>query len=280
MNDKEQSKQARIAKLQQVQSERKEDSLQRVYKAIERLQKIDAKVNFTTVAKEANLSISYLYKYPEVKHRIAEVRNQQRSFPTTPVAQPNSTVGAKVATKLRERITQLDKENQELKRKNEALAGQVYRVHYLQEQVERQQQLIADLQVALKDQQLASKVTPISTKRKAVVDDRIQAELDGLGVELNATLVKTIKSATEATVLDAIEALKEQLGKKDIPNPGGWLNQAIKEGWTKPELVPQVPQPSPKPAHQVVTGNERPAKELLSIDKLQQLSNIFNQKYE
>lgn len=280
MNDKEQVKQARIAKLQQVQADRKEDSLKRVYKAIERLQKIDAKVNFTTVAKEANLSVSYLYKYTEVKHRIAEVRNQQRSFPTAPVAQPNSTVGAKVTTKLKERITQLDKENQELKRKNEALAGQVYRVHYLQEQVERQQQLIADLQAALKDQQLASKVTPISTKRKAVVDDRIQTELDGLGIEFNPTLTKTIKSATEATVLDAIEALKEQLGKKDIPNPGGWLNQAIKEGWTKPEPVPQVPQPLSKPAHQVVTANERPAKELLSLDKLQQLSTIFNQKHE
>lgn len=280
MNDKEQIKQARIAKLQQVQADRKEDSLQRVYKAIERLQKIDAKVNFTTVAKEANLSVSYLYKYPEVKHRIAEVRNQQRSFPTAPVAQSNSTAGAKVVTKLKERITQLDKENQELKRKNEALAGQVYRVHYLQEQVEHQQQLIADLQAALKDQQLASKVTPISTKRKAVVEERIQAELDSLGVELNPTLTKTIKSATEATILDAIEALKEQLGKKDIPNPGGWLNQAIKEGWTKPEPVSQVPQASPKPAHQVVTGNERPAKELLSIDKLQQLSTIFNQKHE
>jgi Family of unknown function (DUF6262) len=159
MNDKEQTKQARIAKLQQVQSDRKEDSLQRVYKAIERLQKIDAKVNFTTVAKEANLSVSYLYKYPAVKHRIAEVRNQQRSFPTAPVAQSNSTVGAKVTTKLKERIAQLEKENQELKRKNEALVGQVYRVHYLQEQVERQQQLIADLQAALKDQQSASKVT-------------------------------------------------------------------------------------------------------------------------
>jgi hypothetical protein len=280
MNDKEQIKQARIAKLQQVQADRKEDSLQRVYKAIERLQKIDAKVNFTTVAKEANLSVSYLYKYPEVKHRIAEVRNQQRSFPTAPVAQPNSTVGAKVITKLKERIAQLDKENQELKRKNEALAGQVHRVHYLQDQVERQQQLIADLQAALKDQQLASKVTPISTKRKAVIDDQIQAELDRLGVELNPTLTKTIKSATEATVLDAIEALKEQLTKKDIPNPGGWLNQAIKEGWTKPEPVPQVPQPSPKPSHQVVPAKERPAKELLSLDKLQQLSNIFNQKHE
>jgi hypothetical protein len=273
-------RQAQIDKIKQVQAARKEDSLQRVFAAIDRLERIDAKVNFPTVAKEANLSISYLYKYPEVKQRIAEIRNKQRSFPAAPAAQPNSTAAAKLTTKLKEKIAQLEKENQELKRKHEALAGQVYRVHYLQEQVERQQQTIVDLQAALKDQQLASKVTPISTKRKAVIDDRIQAELDSLGVELNPTLTKTIKSATEATVLDAIEALKEQLGKKDIPNPGGWLNQAIKEGWTKPELMPQVPQVSPKPAHQVVTGNERPAKELLGIDKLQQLSNIFNQKHE
>jgi hypothetical protein len=94
---------------------------------------------------------------------------------------------------------------------------------------------------------------------------------------LNPTLTKTIKSATESTVLAAIEALKDQLSKKDIPNPGGWLNQAIKEGWTKPEIVSQT---SSKPEHQVVTVSSQPAKELLSIDKLQELSTIFNPKYE
>jgi hypothetical protein len=95
-----------------------------------------------------------------------------------------------------------------------------------------------------------------------------------------ATIDKLPEYVNVRDELRGKQALKEQLGKKDIPNPGGWLNQAIKEGWTKPEPVPQVPQVSPKPAHQVVTGNERPAKELLSIDKLQQLSNIFNQKHE
>ena len=270
-------RQAQIDKIKQVQAVRKEDSLQRVFAAINRLERIDAKVNFPTVAKSANLSISYLYKYPEVKQRIAEARNKQRSFPATP-AEPNSTAAAKLTTKLKEKIAQLERENQELKRKHEALAGQVYRVHYLQEQVERQQQTIADLQAAIKDQQLTSKVTSISTKRKATLDDQIQAELEGLGIDLNPTLTKTIKSATEATVLNAIEALKDQLRKKDIPNPGGWLNQAIKEGWIKPEIAPQTS--SPKPAHQVVTTERLPAKELLSLDKLQQLSSIFKQKDE
>lgn len=271
------TKQARVDNLQQVQAARKEDSADRVFKAIERLQKINGKINFTTIAKEANVSVSYLYKYPEIKQRIAEVRNKQSSFPTSPVAQPNSSSTGKIITRLKEKIQQLENENKELKRKHEALAGQVYRVHYLQEQVERQQQIIEGLQGKLKGEQLDSKLTPISSKRKTTIDEQIQSELDSLDISLNPTLTKTIKSANESTVLAAIEAFKEQLSKKDIPNPEGWLNKAIKEGWTKPELVLQT---SSKPEYQVVAVANQPAKELLSIDKLQQLSTIFNQKHE
>ncbi|MCC5632988.1 DUF6262 family protein [Nostoc sphaeroides CHAB 2801] len=271
------TKQARVDNLQQVQAARKEDSADRVFKAIERLQKINGKINFTTIAKEANVSVSYLYKYPEIKQRIAEVRNKQSSFPTSPVAQPNSSSTGKIITRLKEKIQQLENENKELKRKHEALAGQVYRVHYLQEQVERQQQIIEGLQGKLKGEQLDSKLTPISSKRKTTIDEQIQSELDSLDIGLNPTLTKTIKSANESTVLAAIEAFKEQLSKKDIPNPEGWLNKAIKEGWTKPELVLQT---SSKPEYQVVAVANQPAKELLSIDKLQQLSTIFNQKHE
>lgn len=269
---------ARINTLKEVQSARKEDAADRVYKAIDRLQKIDAKINFTTIAKEANVSVSYLYKYPEIKLRIAEVRNKQRSFPTSPVAQPNSSSTGKIITRLKDKIQQLEKENTELKRKHEALAGQVYRVHYLQEQVERQQQIIEDLQGRVKEQQLTSKVTPISSKRKTAVTEQIHSQLDDLGIDLNPTLTKTIQSAEEATVLAAIQAMREQLSKKDIPNPGGWLNQAIREGWTKPEIIPQTS--SPKPAHQLVTTDRQPVKELISVDKLQELSNIFTKKHE
>ncbi|PSB00850.1 DUF6262 family protein [Merismopedia glauca] len=273
-------KEARINNLKQVQSARKEDAAERVNRAIERLQKINAKINFTTVAKEANVSVSYLYKYPEIKRRVAEERNQQRSFPTAPVSKPNSSAGAKVIARLKDRIQQLERENQELKRKNEALAGQVYRVHYLQEQVERQQQVIEDLTSRLKDQQSATKVTSITSKRKATVCDQIQSELESLGIELNPNLAKTIKGASESTVRDAIAAFKEQLTKKDIPNPGGWLNQAIKEGWTKPEPISQTFPTPVTPASQVVTASPQPDKELVSIDKLGQLSAIFKQKDE
>jgi hypothetical protein len=164
---REDTKESRINTLKQTQEVRKQDSLQRVYKTIERLQKIDAKINFQIIAKEANVSVSYLYKYPELKRHIAEIRFKQNSMPITPVAKPNSSATGKIITKLRERIQKLEQENSELKRKNEALAGQVYRVHYLSEQVERQQNTIKRLETFLKEATQhtpQAKVIPIVSK--------------------------------------------------------------------------------------------------------------------
>jgi Family of unknown function (DUF6262) len=233
---------SRIETLKKTQESRKQDCLERVYKAIERLQKIGAKINFHTVAKEANLSVSYLYKYPELKQHLAQLRSQQSSMPVSPQALPGSSSHAKVVSRLKERILQLESQNQELRRKNEALAGQVYRVHYLQEQVERQQQTIEDLQKRMKDthdDKSTAKVTPIPSKRKAEVTDQIKAELDKLKISLNPTLNKKIKQRDEQTVLAAIAALKDQLQRGEIKNPGGWLARAIEEEWTMSQSINQ-----------------------------------------
>lgn len=84
---------------------------------------------------------------------------------------------------------------------------------------------------------LKGKVTSLDDKRidKKVKDtpvtDKIKAELDVLKIKLNSTLTKTIKSASESTVLKAIEALKEAMASGDVDKPGAWLNRAIKDGW-------------------------------------------------
>jgi DNA repair exonuclease SbcCD ATPase subunit len=234
MSRGENTRESRINTLKQTQEVRKQDSLVRVYNAIERLQKIRAKVNFQTIAKEANVSVSYLYKYPELKRHIAELRSQQNSMPVTPVAKLNSSATGKIITKLRERIQQLEAENSELKRKNEALAGQVYRVHYLTEQVERQQDTIKRLEACLKETSqptFPAKVIPLATKSNAKISDRVLVQLKAAGIQLNPTLIKAIKSAQEDTVLNAIEAYKEALITGNVGRPGGWLKRAIEEEW-------------------------------------------------
>lgn len=271
------TKDSRINTLRTTQKQRQEDARNRVYEAIERLQKLHAKINFHSIAREAQVSVSYLYKYPEIKQHIAELRSQQNSLPIKPVAKPNSTSQGKVITRLQERIKKIEAENKELKRKCESLAGQVYRAHYLQAQVERLQQENEDLRTKLGGQEIAKKVTPIDKKRKSksTISDKVQSELDELAIELNTTLTKTIKLAAETTILDAIEALKYQLTKQDIPNAGGWLNKAIKEGWTKPEVITQQ---STKPEQKIVTASDKLEKKLVDPNKLKKLSNIFNRK--
>ncbi len=271
------TRESRINTLKETQETRKQDSKKRVYQAIERLQKLNAKINFHTISREAKVSVSYLYKYPELKQHIAELRSKQNSLPVKPVAKPNSTSQGKVITRLQEKIKKIEEENKELKRKCEALAGQVYRAHHLQAQVERLQQQNEDLRAKLSEQEVAKKVTPIERKRKSKssITDKIQFLLDDLGISLNPTLTKTIKAATEETVEGAIEALKDQLARKNIPNPGGWLNTAISEGWTKPKLISTKPN---SPSSKVVTATDKPNKKLMSPDKLKQLSNLFHNR--
>ncbi len=288
------TRESRINTLKETQSARKEDAKNRVYQAIERLQKLNAKINFHTISREAQVSVSYLYKYPEIKQHIAELRSKQNSLPIKPVAKSNSTSQGKVITRLQERIKKIESENKELKRKCEALAGQVYRAHHLQAQIERLQQENENLRSKLGEQEIAKKVTPIDKKlrsrsdgfpdpedcdkkrkSKSSISDNIQFTLAELGIELNTTLTKTIKAASEETVLDAIEALKYQLSKQDIPNAGGWLNKAIKEGWTKPVITISK---STKPEQKIVTASDKPEKKLVDPNKLKKLSNIFKKK--
>ena len=272
------TKELRINNLRTTQKQRQEDARNRVYKAIKRLQKLNAKINFHTIAREAQVSVSYLYKYPEIKQQIAELRSKQNSLPAKPIAKPNSTSHGKVVTRLQDKIKKLETENKELKRKCEALAGQVYRSHHLQAQIERLQKQNENLSSKLAEQEIAKKVTPISSKRKtkSVASSDVQSELDDLGIALNPTLNKTIKAATEDTVVAAIEALKDQLDKQDIPNPGGWLNKAISEGWTKAEPMSKPTKTNPQ--SKVVTATDKPNKKLMSSDKLKKLSNLFNNK--
>lgn len=235
---KEDTKETRIETLKKTQEFRKQDSLERVYKAIERLQKIGAKINFHTVAKEANLSVSYLYKYPELKQQVAGLRSQQSSMPLSPVAKPASSSHAKVISRLKDRIHQVEGQNQELRRMNEALAGQAYRVHHLQAQVERQQQTIEDLQVRLKEAHVhisVAKVTPIAQAKSCQVSEVIQEELKSLRIRSTESLNRFVRSYDEETVLLAIKAFKQYKEIHEIQSPAGCLRRAIEEGWVPNE---------------------------------------------
>jgi vacuolar-type H+-ATPase subunit I/STV1 len=150
-----------------------------------------------------------------------------------------STSQVKVQARLKERIKGLENENKELRRKNEALAGQVYRVHQLNELIERQQSTIEDLesrleQCSLNNPKLSSKITPITQKRtKKLLESRskIDSELKTLNIRINSTLSKLIDNNPEEVVLNAISSLKEGLSNKTVRNKTGFLDKAIENQW-------------------------------------------------
>ncbi|GAB1541894.1 hypothetical protein NUACC21_45670 [Scytonema sp. NUACC21] len=85
------------------------------------------------------------------------------------------------------------------------------------------------------------KVASLDKKRAAKPDisDNIKQQLDLLEIKLNATLTKTIKSASEETVLNTILAFKEAMASSNLEEPGAWLKKAIEEAWIPKNPVQQ-----------------------------------------
>lgn len=71
------SKEQRIAKLNEAQQKRKKECIERTEKAIFKLLNANERISFGAIAREAGVSVSYLYKYPEVKQHIQEIRDKQ-----------------------------------------------------------------------------------------------------------------------------------------------------------------------------------------------------------
>jgi AcrR family transcriptional regulator len=285
-----QTKEERIETLKATQEARKQETLAKVNKAIERLVRTGAKISFAAVAREANVSVPYLYKYPDLKERIQALRAQQSKIPENQVNLPPVTAKkhSQVISRLKKRIQQLEEDNKELRRKNEALAGQVYRVHALEEQVERQKDLILTLEARVKSPK--ADVIPISRKAKPTdstsevtktppIDfkERVKQETESMGISLNTTHNRLIKKLSVEEVLNALEAVKDQLEKNDIENPEGLLTKALKEKWTKgkPSSPPETPQSEPETSESTPIVED--GKTLVSSDKLKRLHSLFGE---
>ncbi|MCC0178028.1 hypothetical protein I4641_13670, partial [Waterburya agarophytonicola K14] len=110
----------RIAKLNAVQEQRKQNCLVRTEKAIAEVKKKGQRLSFANIARAADVSVSYLYKYPEIKQRIQDLRREQErnGKPATP--QPRSDKSSQVIiNQLKERIKKLQTERDSLRRINE-----------------------------------------------------------------------------------------------------------------------------------------------------------------
>ena len=129
---------SQVSALKKQNSQRKQDTAERVNKAIDKLKRKNASINFETVAKEAGVSRATLYNNTKLKERIMGLRAMDLTPTSEGGAEPKKTkvqrLEATVA-ELRARVRQLeaDKKNlivqlvdyEETKAENERLRRQI-----------------------------------------------------------------------------------------------------------------------------------------------------------
>jgi Family of unknown function (DUF6262) len=259
-------KEARIAALKSAAIAKQERSAHNFDKAISKLAQSNEPITFANVAREAGISISYIYKIPEAKERVLELRAQQRQ-----AGKPNKPQVASDASKaviiheLRERIKRLESEVKELRNVNQGMAGKLYQLQEFQSLAERLRSENESLKSQLENataqptlhqkavestnfmnMQSATTVTDLAAKRAIKSDGRvknptvsqqIREGLTELGIKLNSTLNKVILAAPESAVLNAIAALKQAITSCRIEHPGAWLKTAIENQWIPNEAL-------------------------------------------
>lgn len=98
---------------------------QQANEAIQLLLKQGKQINFITVSEVARVSIPFLYKNKLVREQIEHLRNQHQSKGISKQQQPSENSKDSIIRLLRDRIKELQKENQALKIQIEVAYGRI-----------------------------------------------------------------------------------------------------------------------------------------------------------
>ncbi|BBD58999.1 hypothetical protein NIES2109_17780 [Nostoc sp. HK-01] len=220
---------------------KREETREKAERGIQQLIREKRTINFNTVAEVSGVSKAWLYKEHDTRSQIEHLRQNQAQSQKVPPKQKTSDASKDAIIKtLKERIKKIEAENRGLRDQHEAIYGRILQASEIEHKLERLEAENAKLRKELEEcrshshKSSVSKISnlqSVSSKKTGKISDVIKSELNALGIELNSTLVSKIKNAEEDVVLNAIEALKEQLQYKVIPSPGGWLVKAIDGEW-------------------------------------------------
>ena len=276
-------KQAEV--LRRTQAQRKEQKKEQVLKAIAEIQKLKKPLTFKNIATVAGCSISYLYKWDEIKAYIHEMQQQKKttlnSIEEDSKDRPHSLKTLHEVAK--QRIRDLEATIKDLKHQNEKLRGHVTEIYELRDENERLRTQLRELI----NPTLLSKVIPIQASSKKNIPsspseaknstDSIVESIKELGLKVGNKLKLEIANREPEQVRLSIEAFKQYRDSHDVKSPVACLLSMIREeAEPNTESKPKAKKTQP----QVVSTPKQSAKKLMSPDKLKQLSNLFNSKDE
>ncbi|MBW4533664.1 MAG: hypothetical protein KME09_06970 [Pleurocapsa minor HA4230-MV1] len=314
--------------LRRTQAKRKEQKKEQVLKAIQELLKQKKPLTFKNIATVSGCSISYLYKWDDIKAYIHELQNQ-KSTTLNSLEEPEGKERPHSLKTLhqvaKDRIRKLEEEIRQLKHQNEILRGHVAEIYEIKDENERLRTQLRELI----SPDLSSKIIPIRSSqaskvnleemklaeivkdKKAVSDTKssvdtsekatskkgikakktssntkqatkdIQPEIINSFKEMGLKVTKKLREEIDNRDLEqvklSIEAFKQYRDNHEVKSQEACLLSMIcDEAEPNTESKPIIS----KPQQKVVTAADKPQKELVSLDKLKQLSSLFSQDHD
>ncbi len=272
------NREKQTAVLLQAQEQRKQQKREQVFHAIEQIQKSGKPLTFPNIAKVAGCSVSYLYKWTELTAYIHDLQNQKtQQLKQLEENKPGPHSLKTLHEVSKQRIRELVAENRELKRQNDLLRGYVAEIFELRDECERLRTQLRELTSS----QPSTKVIPIQASSKKDsnppqnedIPEEIAQSIKDMGIKLGVRLKREIANHDPNIVKLAIKAFEQYRSQTSIKNLEACLLTMIRN-----EAEPNTFQQSFKPQPKVVTATPQTQKELVSLDKLKQLSNLFVNK--
>lgn len=294
-------KQAEV--LRRTQAKRKEQKKEQVLKAIQEIQKHSKPLTFKNIATVAGCSVSYLYKWDDIKAYIHELQ-QKKETTLNSLEEPEGKDRPHSLKTLhqvaKDKIRKLEEEIRELKRQNEVLRGHVAEIYEIRNENERLRTQLRELTSSTSSSKIipirssqASKVNLEETNSAEIVKDNkatsdntkqaakdIQPEIiksiKEMGLKVSKKLREEIDNRDPEQVKLSIEAFKQYRNNHDVKSQEACLLSMICDE-AEPNTESKI-QASIRPQEKVITAKDKSDKKLISPDKLKKLSKIFNSK--
>ena len=277
-------KQAEV--LRRTQALRKEQKKEQVLKAVAEIRRQKKPLTFKNIAAVAGCSISYLYKWDEIKAYIHELQQKKEttlnSLEEDSKHRPHSLKTLHQVAK--DKIRKLEAEIKELKHQNEILRGHVAEIYEIRDENARLQNQLRELTSPNPSSKVVSITTPIKEKKATLPpkvtnndpEESIVNSIKALGIKVSKKLRAEIANRDLEKVRLSIEAFKQYRDNHDVKSQEACLLSMIcDEAEPNTESKTQV---SIKLRAKIITAKDKSPKKLVDPNKLKQLSNIFNKK--
>lgn len=239
------------AVLLDTQEERRKKTEKKVLDAIQQLLEAQEEITFPKVAESAGVSKSYLYKWPQIKEYIRDLRGQKKLKKSSENSKEPGPHSIKTLHEIsRNRIKELEAKNRDLTQQNQLLRGHVAEIYELRSECDRLRKRVRELtkpnnsKVIPLREDLADgldhknvSTIPQTTNFTSNISSEIQSSISELGIKLGKRLADEILKHPADKVLIAIQAYKQYREKVVVESPSACLLAMIRD-----EAEPNVAQ--------------------------------------